>query len=376
LVKSTDIWRKIPINSKNFFFSDKMSFTQRHIRSNTALKTTEALGQSEKFLEFQEKLAKVAPIDRPVLLLGERGTGKELAASRLHFLSKRWEGPFVALNCSALSSSLIESELFGYEKGAFTGAIQGRVGRFEAAENGTLFLDEIGTIPMEVQEKILRVVEYGQLERVGSSTSIEVDVRIIAATNQNPAKMASQGSFKLDLLDRLSFEVLFLPPLRERHEDILLLANHFAARMVFELGREEIPVFSKEAERTLLHHSWPGNIRELKNVIERAVYRSDLTIIDDNDIDFNPFQTPFPDHSIDDKTDILDRTPKTDITVPLSKDDLFTKPFTESVETLKIQLLKNALKKTKYNQRAAAKILGLTYHQFRGLYRKYYQEIE
>lgn len=351
-----------------------MSPLQNQVRTHATLKTIEALGQSEKFLEFQEKLAKVAPIDRPVLILGERGTGKELAASRLHFLSKRWQGPFVALNCSALTPSLIESELFGYEKGAFTGAVQGRAGRFEAAENGTLFLDEIGTIPMEAQEKILRVVEYGQLDRVGSSMSIEVDVRIIAATNKNPAKMASQGYFKHDLLDRLSFEVLFLPPLRERREDILLLANHFAARMVFELGRDDIPLLSAEAEQTLLHYSWPGNIRELKNVVERAVYRSNRTTIKKEDIEFNPFRSPFSDHSIDDETDINDAVKK-NIHAQSSQKNFLTKSFTESVETFKVNLLKNALEKTKNNQSAAAKVLGLTYHQFRGLYRKYHQKI-
>ena len=342
--------------------SEKLSHLEK------SLKTSEALGQSEKFLEFQEQLAKVAPIDRSVLLLGERGTGKELAASRLHFLSNRWQGPLVALNCSALTPSLIEAELFGYEKGAFTGAVQRRAGRFEAAEGGTLFLDEIGTIPMEVQEKILRVVEYGEFERVGSSSSIEVDVRIIAATNQNLAEMASRGQFKQDLLDRLSFEVLFLPPLRERREDIELLAHHFAARMVYELGKEEIPIFSDDAINALKNYSWPGNVRELKNVIERAVYRSDLHTI--KNIDFDPFHSPFKDHS----TQYKEIHPS-----PISKEtsinNVLEMPFHESVNTLKIQLLKNALKKTRYNQMAAAKTLGLTYHQFRGLYRKYREEI-
>ena len=158
----------------------------------------------------------MAPIERPVLILGERGTGKELAASRIHFLSKRWQKPLVTLNCSALTPALIGSELFGYEKGAFTGAGSRREGRFEKASEGTLFLDEIGTIPMEVQEKILRVVEYGSFERVGSSDSIHVDVRIVAATNVDLVLMAQSGEFKQDLLDRLSFEVIYVPPLRER----------------------------------------------------------------------------------------------------------------------------------------------------------------
>lgn len=328
----------------------------------------DALGQSEVFLEFQEQLSRVAPIDRPVLLMGERGTGKELAASRLHFLSKRWQGPLIALNCSALSPSLIESELFGYEKGAFTGAEKRRTGRFEAADSGTLFLDEIGTIPMEVQEKILRVVEYGTFERVGSSDSIEVDVRIIAATNANLVRLASEGRFKQDLLDRLSFEVLALPALRQRREDIQLLANHFAVRMAFELGREELPQFSDEAVAALEAYSWPGNVRELKNVVERAVYRSDSSRV--TNIIFNPFEALFPERSLPEKENPDSARRAAAFEHPRAK------PFNEAVRELKLHLLKQALKQAKYNQRSAARILGLTYHQFRGLYRKHIREFE
>ena len=201
----------------------------------------EALGQSEAFLEFQERLSRAAKVERPILLLGERGSGKELAASKLHYLSPRWQEPLVTLNCSALAPGLIESELFGHEAGAFTGAVSRRTGRFEAAHGGTLFLDEVGAVPVVVQEKILRVVEYGTFERVGNTEPIRVDVRIVGATNADLVGMAGEGSFKRDLLDRLSFEVLFLPPLRERQEDILLLSNHFASRMAHELGREEVP---------------------------------------------------------------------------------------------------------------------------------------
>ena len=328
----------------------------------------EALGQSEVFLEFQERLSRVALVNRSVLLMGERGTGKELAASRLHFLSNRWKGPLVALNCSALTPSLIESELFGYEKGAFTGAEQRRTGRFEAANGGTLFLDEIGTIPIEVQEKILRMVEYGTFERVGSSESIEVDVRIIAATNSDLVALVAEGRFKQDLLDRLSFEVLFLPPLRDRKEDILFLANHFAARMAFEIGREEIPRFSDEAISELESYSWPGNVRELKNVVERAVYRSDSSLI--TDIVFDPFHSPHVGHRIP-----KEERPMVETHTP-SIDNLLDKPVKEAVRELEIRLLKKALKETKYIQRKAAQVLGLTYHQFRGLYRKYINEIE
>lgn len=323
----------------------------------------DALGQSEQFLGFQEHLSRVAPINRPVLILGERGTGKELAASRLHFLSGRWQNPFIALNCSALSPTLIEAELFGYEKGAFTGAGQRRTGRFEAAHEGTLFLDEIGTIPLEVQEKILRVVEYGMFERVGSSTGISVDVRIVAATNADLPGLAAQGRFKQDLLDRLSFEVLHLPPLRERRDDILLLANHFAARMAFELGREEIPWFDEAAQAALEAHDWPGNIRELKNVVERAVYRTDDLPV--REIAFNPFQSrPHPQRIRPSKSTAAPKAAQPEIR-------LMEMPLTEAVRELKTLMLEKALKHSRYNQKEAATRLGLTYHQFRGLYRQF-----
>ena len=338
---------------------------EKNLDSRTATVITEALGQSEPFLEFQEQLSRVAPVNRPILLIGERGTGKELAAARLHYLSNRWQAPMVALNCAALSPSLIESELFGYEKGAFTGALQRRIGRFESADGGTLFLDEIGNIPMEVQEKILRVVEYNVFERVGSSESVEVDVRIIAATNADLNDLARKNRFKQDLLDRLSFEVLFLPPLRERKEDIFLLASHFAGRMALELGWDEIPAFSEEAVNALQNHPWPGNIRKLKNVVERAVYRSDAAAI--TEIDFHPFHSPYEFTDADgvEKPPVAERDDGTDLGERLQG------PLKEAVWQLKVTMLQTALQKAKYNQKKAARILGLTYHQFRGLYRQY-----
>jgi psp operon transcriptional activator len=328
----------------------------------------EALGQSEIFLDFQDRLSRVAPIDRPVLLIGERGTGKELAATRLHYLSKRWQGPFVTLNCAALSPALIEAELFGFEKGAFTGAAQRRRGRFEAAHDGTLFLDEVGNIPLEVQEKILRVVEYSTFERVGSSTSIDVDVRIIAATNADLNELVRTGRFKQDLLDRLSFEVLFLPPLRSRGEDILLLADHFAARMAFELGRETFPKFSPAAVKALRTHAWPGNIRELKNVVERAVYRTNGSIIET--VVFDPFRYPFemPIPADSNPAIQLEREEPVDR-------HILGKPFKTAIEEVKLNLLKEALNTAQFNQKKAAAIMGLTYHQFRGLYRRYRKQL-
>ena len=341
---------------------------KQRVHAGLPVEIPEALGQSESFLAFRERLSRVAPIDRPVLLVGERGAGKELAASRLHFLSMRWQGPLVALNCSALTPSLIESELFGHEKGAFTGAQERRRGRFESAHRGTLFLDEIGNIPVEVQEKILRVVEYGVFERVGGSESVGVDVRIIAATNADLPAMAAEGRFKQDLLDRLSFEVLFLPPLRERKEDILLLANHFAVRMSYELGQEEIPRFSEEAVAALETYPWPGNVRELKNVIERAVYRSDSPLI--TDIVFNPFSPP------DKGTSLLKRQDSKGKNERSSAENLVGRPLREAVREVEFRLLDEALREAKYNQRKAAGLLGLTYHQFRGMYRKYREKVE
>ena len=337
---------------------------QNRFSGKTTVGATDALGQSETFLEFQERLSRVAPIDRPVLILGERGTGKELAASRLHFLSNRWQGTFVALNCAALASSLIESELFGYEKGAFTGAEQRRPGRFETADNGTLFLDEIGNIPLEVQEKILRVVEYNSFERVGGSQSVEVDVRIIAATNVDLKSLTARNQFKQDLLDRLSFEVLFLPPLRERQDDIMLLAHHFAGRMAVELGWDEIPRFSSEAVDAMQSYPWPGNVRELKNVVERAVYRADALIV--ADIVFDPFQSPFHPDIAEPPVEAEEQAPQI-AAIP----DTVDRSLKEAVWELKVSMLESALKKSEYNQKKAAKRLGLTYHQFRGLYRQY-----
>ncbi|MDF7807036.1 phage shock protein operon transcriptional activator [Pontiellaceae bacterium B12219] len=332
----------------------------------------EALGQSEAFLDFQSRLSKVAPVDRPVLLIGERGTGKELAASRLHYLSGRWEGPFITLNCSTLTSSLIESELFGHEKGAFTGAEQQRAGRFELAGGGTLFLDEIGMIPLPVQEKILRVVEYGSFERVGGSEPIEVDVRIIGATNADLAEMAAQNEFKKDLLDRLSFEVLFLPPLRSRREDIMLLADHFASRMAFELGYDEIPKFSRKMISQLEAYAWKGNIRELKNVVERAVYQSEGGRIDS--VVFDPFVSPYPFEPLgESQSPGLDEVPAVGkrAVEPVQLDG----SFKESVRKHELELLRTALERSRFNQRRAAALLGLTYDQFRGLMKKHRDSI-
>lgn len=318
----------------------------------------EALGESELFLDFQQHLSRAAKVNRPMLIIGERGTGKELAASRLHFLSERWDRPFVTMNCASLPPGLIESELFGHEAGAFTGASGRRKGRFEEADGGTLFLDEIGLIPMEVQEKILRAVEYGTFERVGSSFTHEVNVRIVAATNDDLPALCEKGKFKEDLLDRLSFEVLFVPPLRVREDDILLLAFHFAARMNRELGRVEDIRFSDDIIDKMISFNWPGNVRQLKNVVERAVYTCNDTEI--KEIKLDPFENPFADKIENNAVSTAD--------IPVDE-------YKKAMKELEVDFVKRALKKCGGKQKAAADLLQLTYDQFRGLYRKYSDEL-
>ncbi len=319
----------------------------------------EALGESELFLDFQQHLSRASKVNRPMLIIGERGTGKELAASRLHFLSDRWDKSFVTMNCASLPPGLIESELFGHEAGSFTGASGRRKGRFEEADGGTLFLDEIGLIPMEVQEKILRAVEYGTFERVGSSYTHEVNVRIVAATNDDLPELCQNGKFKEDLLDRLSFEVLFVPPLRVREDDILLLAFHFAARMNRELGREEDISFSEEIIDKMVTFNWPGNVRQLKNVVERAVYTCETNEI--TEIKLDPFDNPFADRITDTSVTALD--------IPVEE-------YKRAMKDLEIDFVKRAMKKSNGKQKIAAELMQLTYDQFRGLYRKYSDELD
>ena len=335
-------------------------FTKRGemMESNQAGYSQQLLGESEAFLDFQAQLSRAAKVNRSVLLVGERGSGKEGAARRLHFLSPRWQQALVTVNCAALPPSLIETELFGYEQGAFTGAQKTRKGRFEEAEGGTLFLDEIGLIPLEVQEKILRVVEYGTFERVGSSVTHEVDARIIGATNTDLPQLCKEGKFKEDLLDRLSFEVLFLPPLRERAEDIMLLANYFSSKMALECGKSEMPHFSKQVEASLMAYSWPGNVRELKNVVERAVYRNDTSNIEE--VQFDPFANPYAEQPAE-----LQQPHK----------DLDLTRYEQAREELELSYLRSSLDRSEGNQKEAAKLLTLSYDQFRGLYRKYKDQL-
>ncbi len=312
------------------------------------------LGEANSFLEVLEQVSRLAPLDKPVLVIGERGTGKELIANRLHFLSSRWQGPFISLNCAALNENLLDSELFGHEAGAFTGAQKRHPGRFERADGGTLFLDELATAPMLVQEKLLRVIEYGELERVGGSQPLQVNVRLVCATNADLPHMVSDGTFRADLLDRLAFDVVQLPPLRERQTDIMLMAEHFAIQMCRELSQPLFPGFTDHARETLLNYRWPGNIRELKNVVERSVYRHASFEAPLDNIILDPFQRPVT---------VEDVAETSALSLPL---DL--REFQQQQEK---GLLQQALQQARFNQKKAAELLGLTYHQLRALLKKH-----
>lgn len=316
------------------------------------------IGEANSFLEVMEQVSRLAPLDKPVLVIGERGTGKELIASRLHFLSRRWQGPFISLNCAALNENLLDSELFGHEAGAFTGAQKRHQGRFERAEGGTLFLDELATAPMLVQEKLLRVVEYGELERVGGSQPLQVNTRLVCATNADLPRLAEEGKFRADLLDRLAFDVVMLPPLRERRSDILLLANHFAMQMCRELNLPLFPGFTDYASETLLGYAWPGNIRELKNVVERSVYRHGSSDEPLDNIILNPFTRKLaPLHQADKSS-----------TSGLPALPLDLRGWQNEQEK---SLLEQSLKQAAFNQRRAAELLGVSYHQLRAMMKKH-----
>ncbi len=326
------------------------------------------LGQAPAWLAALEHVSMVAPLERPMLVIGERGTGKELIGERLHFLSRRWDQPFVKVNCAALSEDLLDSELFGHEAGAFTGATKRRAGRFEQADGGTLFLDEIATASLKVQEKLLRVVEYGEFQRLGGETVLECDVRVVAATNVHLPARVADGKFRADLLDRLAWDVITLPPLRARRGDASLMADFFAGRLAREMGLD-FPGFSPEAVAQIDAGHWPGNVRELKNVAERAAHRS-LTAdpsapVDLKPDDLDPFASPFapkPAGKPEKQTEF------TLAPVPAPRMGVH---FETQVAAFEIALIETALNRHERHQGKAAEALGLSYHQFRGLLKKH-----
>ncbi|TWU45932.1 Transcriptional regulatory protein ZraR [Novipirellula aureliae] len=252
------------------------------------------VGKSDAIAEVTRKIALAAPTGATVLIRGESGVGKELVAAALHHTSDRSEGPLVCLNCAALSDSLLESELFGHEKGAFTGATERKRGKFEMADGGTLMLDEIGEMNSELQAKLLRVLEGHPFERVGGHEPIRVDVRVVAATNRDLQAMVGEGTFRQDLYYRLHVVEIFVPPLRARQHDCLLLATFFLDQFNRQMGRR-VEGFTRSAQQKLLGYHWPGNIRELRNVVERAVVLNQKTVIDENDLVLSPAELGRPD---------------------------------------------------------------------------------
>jgi len=320
------------------------------------LSNIKLVGESTVFLKALDEASLIAALNKPVLIVGERGTGKELFASRIHYLSPRWESVYIQLNCASLNETLLETELFGHEAGSFTGATRRHQGRFERAHTGTLFLDELATTSTRVQEKILRVIEYGQFERVGGSNPVTTNVRIVAATNEDLPSLAKTGKFRIDLLDRLAFDVITLPPLREREGDILLLAEHFGVAMASELQLEVFQGFTSSAQTRMEEYEWPGNIRELKNVVERAVYRS----LPDKPIDeivFDPFDSPY-------------RPGLEGASLKTSADTMPT-DLKQAVRDFEIKAVQEALRVSNFVKSNAAARLGLTRNQLANYLKKY-----
>lgn len=281
-----------PVDSNHLLLLVERALEQERLRTENILLREEwskrygfprIIGESEAIKRVVSETQRVSQTEATVLLLGESGTGKELFARAVHHLSERRNKPFVAVNCAAIPETLIENELFGHERGAFTGAGDRRLGKFELASGGTVFLDEIGELPLAVQGKLLRVIEEKVVDRIGGRAPVPVDVRIVSATNRDLKAAADTGEFRRDLFFRLAVFPLEIPPLREREGDIVLLANHFAAQLGKELrGREA--TFSQEAIGVLRAHGWPGNVRELENAIERACILSDNMVLEPKDL--------------------------------------------------------------------------------------------
>jgi DNA-binding NtrC family response regulator len=310
----------------------------------------ELVGNSDTIRKVYTLIEQVAPSSASVLITGESGTGKELVARTIHNLSPRRNKPFVAINCSAIPESLMESELFGHEKGSFTGAATRRQGCFELADNGTLLLDEIGEMPALLQAKLLRVIEERAVRRLGSGEEIPIDVRLLAATNREPQQAVAEGKMRNDLLYRLNVFSIHLPPLSERKEDLPLLAQHLVTKLAEKHGRPA-RFLSPSALNALQFHAWPGNVRELRNVIERAVI-----ICSGEQIERHHF-APYP---------IEQR-------VRLRNEDTLSLPVGTPLEEVERQMIMRTLQKTKNNKRRAAELLGISFktlHNKLNLYRE------
>lgn len=296
------------------------------------------IGHSQPIMLMKALLGKIAPLDTTVLITGESGTGKELAADTIHALSGRSDGPFVKINCAAIPENLLESELFGFEKGAFTGANATRPGKFEQAAGGTIMLDEIGEMPLSLQAKILRAVEYKQIERLGGKESIHIDTRIVAATNQDLQALSDRKEFRADLFYRLNVATIHLPPLRDRREDIPALAEFFIDRVNARIGRD-FSAIAPDAVQELMGHDWPGNVRQLANIIERAAIVCDCSVLS--------------------RTSVLQAFQKDLHVLPLQVGGK-PKSLKETLQSVERTLILNALKRAGGKQSEAAKMLGIT----------------
>ncbi len=306
--------------------------------------TAAIIYQSPRMAELINLAARIAPSQATVLIQGETGTGKELFARLIHQLSPRADRPLIAVNCAAIPETLLESELFGHERGAFTGAVRRRLGRVEQAHGGTLFLDEISEIPLSIQVKLLRFLQEREFERVGGERTLKADVRIISATHQDLEAMVRQGTFREDLFYRLNVVTLRLPPLRERREDIPLLVEHFLQRFARE-NRKAIEGISREARDLLVKYDYPGNVRELENIMERAVVISRGPVLSREDLPFQEARAgaaPSPPASLQ-----------------------------KAVEDLERQMIREALEKTGFNQTQAARLLGVSERMLRYKLKKY-----
>ncbi|MBD8602763.1 sigma-54-dependent Fis family transcriptional regulator [Pseudomonas sp. CFBP 8771] len=318
----------------------------------TSIRATAQVFEDPKSRALLAHLEQVAPSEASVLIIGETGTGKELVARHIHNLSGRRNKPFVAVNCGAFSESLVEAELFGHEKGAFTGALTAKAGWFEEANGGTLFLDEIGDLPMPIQVKLLRVLQEREVVRLGSRKSIPIDVRVLAATNVLLEKAINAGNFREDLYYRLDVVSLELVPLRERPGDIIALTRHFLDVYCKRLGYKQATL-SPEAEHKLLHYSWPGNIRELENVIHHTLLICRNGVIERDDLRLSNM-----------RIERADDSPAVDDSVEASLDRLFQRLFDEQVgdlhEKVEEALLRSAYRFSHCNQVHTANLLGLS----------------
>ncbi|WLR52136.1 sigma-54 dependent transcriptional regulator [Bacillus tianshenii] len=327
---------------------------ERYRQEEKRINKTEIIGESDVMQQFKNQLGLVADSENTtVLIKGETGTGKELVARNIHQLSSRANQPFVPVNCGAIPSHLFESELFGYEKGAFTGANQQKKGLVEWAEGGTLFLDEIGEVPIDIQVKLLRFLEEKKIMRVGGVKNIDVDVRVIGATNRPLSEMIEKGEFRSDLYYRLNILPLKLPPLRDRGEDCLILARHFLRDYSRQM-RKKLPKLAGSAEQTFMTYHWPGNVREMKNVIERLMILHHEDTIKSEHLDF--LKAP---------TDSQAKPAKEKVTL--------TEGFSieEHIETIERDLIKQALEETKWNVTKSAEILGLSRYALHRRIEKY-----